>query len=84
MVNFGQMSPHFQALAISLFTQYTRNQDAPEAMPKIEGRNSMAEPLWTILQNKVAKKGDYESNIMKDSDAIMQQEVCTKDTDCDM
>jgi hypothetical protein len=49
MVKFGKTSPPSQALAISLFTQYARNQDAPEAMPKIEGRTSMAEPLWTIL-----------------------------------
>jgi hypothetical protein len=34
MVKFGQMSPPSQALAISLFTQDARNQDAPEAMEK--------------------------------------------------
>jgi hypothetical protein len=34
----------------------------------------MAEPLWTILQNK-ARKYSY---------TIMQQEGWTKDTDCDM
>jgi hypothetical protein len=34
MVKFGQMSPHSQALAISLFTQDARTQDAPEAMEK--------------------------------------------------
>jgi hypothetical protein len=32
MVKFGQMSPPSQSLAISLFTQYVRTQDAPEAM----------------------------------------------------
>jgi hypothetical protein len=46
-------------------------------MPKIEGRISMAEPLWTILQNKAAKVGDHESN------TIMQEEGWTKDNDCD-
>jgi hypothetical protein len=34
MVRFGQTSPSYQALSISLFTQDTRNQDVPEAMGK--------------------------------------------------
>jgi uncharacterized protein YyaL (SSP411 family) len=55
MVEYGQTSPPSQALSTSPFTQDSRNQDAPEAMPKIEGRNSMAELLWTIVQNKAAK-----------------------------
>jgi hypothetical protein len=42
MVKFGQMSPRSPALATNLFTQDARNQYAPEAMPKIEGRTSMA------------------------------------------
>jgi hypothetical protein len=84
MVKFGQTSPPSQAQAISIFIQDSRNQDAPEAMPKIEGRESMAEPLWTILQNKAAKIGDHESTTMKDSDTIMQQEGWTKYTDCDI
>jgi hypothetical protein len=84
VVQCGQTSPLSQALAISLFTKDARNQDAPEAMPKIDGRTSTAEPLWTILQNKAAKIGDHESTTRKDSDMIMQQEGCTKDTDCDM
>jgi hypothetical protein len=58
MVEYGQTSPPYQALATSTFTQDARNQDAPEAMPKSEGRTSMAEPLWTILQNKVANVVD--------------------------
>jgi hypothetical protein len=74
MVKFGQTSPPYQDLAISLFTQDARNQDAPQAMPKIEGRTSMAEPLWTILQNKAAKIGDHESTTVQDSDTIIQQE----------
>jgi hypothetical protein len=53
-------------------------------MPKIEGRISVAEPLWTILQNKAANIGDHESTTMKDSNTIMQQEGWTKDTDCDI
>jgi hypothetical protein len=47
-------------------------------------RKSMAEPIWTILQNKAATIGDHESTIMKDSDTIMQKEGWTKDTDCDI
>jgi hypothetical protein len=78
MVQFGKTSPPSRALSISIFTQDARNQDAPEAMPKIEGRTSMAEPLWTILQNKAAKIRDHESTKMEYSDTIMQQ------TDCDM
>jgi hypothetical protein len=83
MVKFGKMSPPSQALANSPFTQDARNQDAPESMPKSEGMTIMAEPLWTILQNKAAKVGDHESNTMQDSDMIMQQEGWTKDKDCD-
>jgi hypothetical protein len=52
MVKFGHTSPPSQAIATIPFTQDYRNQDAPEAMPKSEGRTSMAEPPWTILQNK--------------------------------
>jgi hypothetical protein len=83
MVKFGPMSPPDQALANSPFTQDARNQDVPEDMPKSEGRTSMAEPMWTILQNKAAKVGDPESTTMKDSDTIIQQAGWTKDTDCD-
>jgi hypothetical protein len=32
MVKFGKMSPPYQCLAISLFNQDTRTQDAPEAL----------------------------------------------------
>jgi hypothetical protein len=45
MVQFVQKSIPSQALAISLFAQDARNQDAPEAMPKIDGRTMTAEPL---------------------------------------
>jgi hypothetical protein len=79
MVQFGKTSPPSQALAISLFTQDARNQDAPEAMPKIDGRTMTAEPLWNMLQNKAAKIGDHESTTRKYSDAIMRQEGWTKD-----
>jgi hypothetical protein len=82
-VKFGQTSPPSQALATSPFTQDSRNQGAPEAMPKSEGMTSMAESLWTILQNKAAKVGDHESNTMQDSDTIMQQSDRANDTDCD-
>jgi hypothetical protein len=84
MVESGQTIPPSQDLAISLLNQYARTQDAREAMPKIEGRTSMAEPLWTILQNKTAKIGDHESTTMKDSDTIMQQAILKKETDCDI
>jgi hypothetical protein len=43
----------------------------------------MAEPLWTILQNKAAKVVDQESNTIQDSTTIMPQEGWTKDNDCD-
>jgi hypothetical protein len=72
-VESGQTSPPSQALVTSPFTQDARNQDAPEAMPKSEVRTSMAEPLWTILQNKAAKVVHHESNTMQDSNTIMQQ-----------
>jgi hypothetical protein len=84
MVQFGLTSPTSQALVISIFTQDSRNQDAPEAMPKIDGRTSTDEPIWTILQNKVANIGDHESITRKDSNTIMKQEGWTKDTECDM
>jgi hypothetical protein len=86
MGKFGQTSPptQAQALATSPFPQDARNQDAPEDMPKSEGMTSMAEPLWSILQNKADKVGDHESNTMKDSDMIMQRGGCRKDMDCDM
>jgi hypothetical protein len=83
MVKSGQTSPPSQALATSPFTQDARNQDEPEAMSKSEGRTSMAEPLWTILQNKAVKVGDHESNTMQDISTIMQQEGWTKYNDCD-
>jgi hypothetical protein len=53
-------------------------------MPNIDGRTSTAEPLWTILQNKAANVVDHESTTRKDRNMIMQQEGCTKDTECDM
>jgi hypothetical protein len=72
MVKFDQTIPPSQALAISIFTQDAINQDAPEAVPKIEGTNSAAEPHWTILQNRASKIGDHNSTTIKDSDTIMQ------------
>jgi hypothetical protein len=48
MVQFGQTSSPPQSLAISLFAQDARNQDAPEAMPQIDGRNMTAESFWTV------------------------------------
>jgi hypothetical protein len=71
MVKSGQTSLPYQALATSPFTQDARNFDALEAMPKSEGRTSMDEPLWTILQNKAANVGYHESNTMQDSNKIM-------------
>jgi hypothetical protein len=73
IVEYRQMGPPSKSLATSPFTEGARNQDAPEAMPKSEGRTSMAEPLWTILQNKAAKVVDHEINTMQDSNIIMQQ-----------
>jgi hypothetical protein len=83
MVEYGQTIPPFQALATSPFTQYARNHDAPEAIAKSEGTTSMAEPLWTILQNKAATVVDHENNTIQDSKTIMQQEGWTKDNSFD-
>jgi hypothetical protein len=83
MVKYGQTSPPSQSLATSPLSQDAINQDAPEAMPKSEGRNIMAEPMWNILQNKAAKVVDHEITTMKDSNTIMQQEGWTKDNDCE-
>jgi hypothetical protein len=83
MVKFGKTSPPSHALSTSPFTPDARNQDVSEAMPKSEGMTSMAETLWTILQNKASKVGDHESNTMQDSDTIMHQEGWTKYNDCD-
>jgi hypothetical protein len=83
MVESGQTSHPSQTLATGPFTQDARNQDAPEAVPKSEGRTSIVEPLWTILQNKAAKVVDHESNTMQDINTIVQQQGWTKDNDCD-
>jgi hypothetical protein len=56
VVKSGQTGHPSQALATSPFTQDARNQDALQAIPKSEGRTIMAEPLWTILQNKATRK----------------------------
>jgi hypothetical protein len=83
MVKFGQTSPPSQSLATNPFSKDAITQDAPKAMPKSKGRTSMAEPLWTTLQNKVAKVGDHESNTMQDSNTFMQQEGWTHENVCD-
>jgi hypothetical protein len=83
MVESRQIIHPSQALSTSLFTQDSRNQDAREAMPKIEGMTIMAEPLWTILQNKAAKVVHHESSTLQDSNTIMHQEGWTKDNDFD-
>jgi hypothetical protein len=55
LVQCGQMSPTPQYLAISLSDKDSRHQDAPDAMPKIEGRTMTAESFWTVSHNKAAK-----------------------------
>jgi hypothetical protein len=45
MVKSGQMSPPSQALAISLFTQDARTQDAPEAIVKLSSHEQMQEQM---------------------------------------
>jgi hypothetical protein len=45
MVKFGQTSPPSQALAISLFPQYARTQNAPEAMVKFSSHEQMQEQM---------------------------------------
>jgi hypothetical protein len=46
MVKFGQTSPPSQALAISLFTQDARTQDAPEAMVKFYCQEQLQEHFY--------------------------------------
>jgi hypothetical protein len=41
MVKFGQTSSPSPALAISLFTQYARTRDAPEAIVKLVSREQL-------------------------------------------
>jgi hypothetical protein len=53
MVKFGQMIPPYQALAIILFTQDARNQDAPEAMVKISSREQVQEHMTCPKEAKV-------------------------------
>jgi hypothetical protein len=43
MVKFGQTIPHSSALAISLFTQEAKTQDAPEAMVKFSSHEQVQE-----------------------------------------
>jgi hypothetical protein len=83
MAEYGEESSPSQALATSTFTEDAINQDATEAMPKSEGRTSMDEPLWTILQNKAAKVVDHEINKMQDSNTIINKEGWTKNNHCD-
>jgi hypothetical protein len=45
MVKFGQMIPPSQALAISLFTQDSRTQDALQAMVKFSSHEQMQEQM---------------------------------------
>jgi hypothetical protein len=45
MVKFEHMSPPSQALAISLFTQDARIQDAPEAMGKCSSHEQVQEQM---------------------------------------
>jgi hypothetical protein len=59
---------------LSLSVQDAKDQDFPEAMPKIDGWNMSAVPLWTLFQNKVDKTVGHEQIIGEDRDAIMQQE----------
>jgi hypothetical protein len=84
MVQFGQTSPPSHDLAYRLSTQYFRTQDAPEAMLKIEGRTSTSEPLSNIIQTKAVKIGEQESTILDNINTTIQQEVWTKEKECDM
>jgi hypothetical protein len=45
MVKFGQMIPPSQALAISLFSQDIKTQDALEAMVKFSSRQQVQEQM---------------------------------------
>jgi hypothetical protein len=52
MVKFGQTSPPSQALAISLFTQDARTQDAPEAMGKLYSHEQLQEQMTVPKEAK--------------------------------
>jgi hypothetical protein len=84
LVKFGKQSNSPQSQVLILSVQDARNQDAPEAMPKIDGRNMMDVPLWILFQNKVDQTVGHEQIVREDSDAIMQQEVRTNDKDSTM
>jgi hypothetical protein len=84
MVRFGNISPPSHALASRLSNQDISAQDAPGAVLKIEGRTSISEPLWSILQTKASKIGEQESTIINNIYTTMQQEGWTKDKDFDM
>jgi hypothetical protein len=45
MVKFGQTSPPFPALSISLFPQDVKTQDAPEAMVKLSSHEQLQEQM---------------------------------------
>jgi hypothetical protein len=51
MVKFGKQSIPPQSRVVSLSVQDARNQDAPKAVPKIDGRTMTAVPFWTVSQN---------------------------------
>jgi hypothetical protein len=52
MVKFGQMSPPSQSLAISLFTQDARTQDAPGAMGKCSSHEQLQEQMTFTKEAK--------------------------------
>jgi hypothetical protein len=53
MVKFGKMIPPSQALAISIFTQDARIQDAPEAMVKVSSHEQVQEQMTFPKEEKV-------------------------------
>jgi hypothetical protein len=75
LVKFGKQNMPPQSRAVSIYVQDSKNQDAPEATPKIYGRTITAEPFCTMSHNEAAKIGGHEIITREDSYDIIQQEV---------
>jgi hypothetical protein len=69
MVKFGHMSPPSQSLAISIFTQYARTQDAPEAMEFFSSHEQVQEH---ITCPKETKKNYQDSSYSTTPEAMVK------------
>jgi hypothetical protein len=68
LAKFGQTSPPSQALAINLFTQDSRTQDAPEIMVKISSHEQLQEQM--IFPNE-AKGNSQDSGYSTAPEAMV-------------